>query len=140
MAIKIDNISYIDSKIGDKDLLVKWAEDFLNRENNVYDFKSNFKNFISKFRNERIKVDLSKNEQSHLKKYSDIANNDELWNILVTILRKILQNLFKEYEIDNRKILQKIVNEINLTNTNYKILYRENLLTTLDGWWGYYLI
>ena len=121
VAIKIDNISYIDSKIGDKDLLVKWAEDFLNRENNVYDFKSNFKNFISKFRNERIKVDLSKNEQSHLKKYSDIANNDELWNILVTILRKILQNLFKEYEIDNRKILQKIVNEINLTNTNYKI-------------------
>ena len=50
VAIKIDNISYIDSKIGDKDLLVKWAEDFLNRENNVYDFKSNFKNLISKFR------------------------------------------------------------------------------------------
>ncbi len=119
--VKIDNISYIDSKISDKDLLIKWAEDFLNRENNVYDFKSNFKNLISRFKKEKRRLDLSRDEQNHFKQYSDIANNDELWNILVTILRKILQNLFKEYEIEDKKILQEIVNEINLTNTNYKI-------------------
>ena len=119
--IKIDNISYIDSKISDKDLLVKWSEDFLNRENNVYDLKSNFKNLISKFKKEKKLVGLSRDEQNHFKKYSDIANNDELWNILVTILRKILQNLFREYEIEDKKILEKIVNEINLTNKNYNI-------------------
>jgi len=120
--IKIDNISYIDSKIGDKALLTKWAEDFLNRENNVYDFKSNFKNLISKFKKEKVKINFSKDELSHLKEYSDVANNDELWNILVTIFRKILQNLFKEYEIEDKKLLEDIVKKINLTNTNYKIL------------------
>ena len=87
----------------------------------MYDFKSNFKNLISRFKKEKRRLDLSRDEQNHFKQYSDIANNDELWNILVTILRKILQNLFKEYEIEDKKILQEIVNEINLTNTNYKI-------------------
>ena len=52
--LKIDNISYIDSKIGDPDLLEKWADDFLNRKNIVNNFQKNFQDLIGMFKRRKI--------------------------------------------------------------------------------------
>ena len=78
--LKIDKISYIDSKICDPDLLEKWADDFLNRKNIVNNFQKNFQDLIGMFKR-RKNIKFTEDEIDHFKKTKSELANHELWNL-----------------------------------------------------------
>ena len=110
--LKIDNISYIDSKIGDPDLLEKWADDFLNRKNIVNNFQKNFQDLIGMFKR-RKNIKFTEDEIDHFKKTKSELANHELWNLFLSVLRKMLQTLFSEFKIDSNKKIIDLINDIN---------------------------